>query len=206
MKEDDFIVKYIGKTDITNVKEELLNETENNWSLFDFRKSHFIKHRYTHTIPLLWMSNKWIPNIDELVVIQRFIRFNNYLTYVQFLYDTIMEPLYPDCVIVKAMFVSLSAHEMVEKHTDNGDALRKVHRCHLAIKTNRDVIFTIDEVPFHFSEGELVEINNIRPHYVANNSDENRIHLIVDLLEKEWLPGGFVYREIDCGNMHKFEM
>lgn len=206
MKDDDFVVKYLGKTDITNVKEVLLNEPEYNWSLFDFRQNSFITHRYSYTIPLLWMSNKWTSTIYNKVIIQRFTPFNHYLPFVKYLYDTIMEPLYPNCVIVKAMFVSLLAYEMIEKHTDDGDALRKVHRCHLAIKTNSLVVFTIDDIPFHFSEGELVEINNIRPHYVANNSDENRIHLIIDLLEKEWLPGGFVYKEIDYDNMHKFQI
>ena len=45
---------------------------------------------------------------------------------------------------------------------------------------NSDQIFDVGETSFHMAEGELWEINNRREHAVANNSDSDRIHLILD--------------------------
>jgi aspartyl/asparaginyl beta-hydroxylase (cupin superfamily) len=80
------------------------------------------------------------------------------------------------------MLAKLLPHKSVERHTDMGELLPRIHRCHLPIKTNINVSFVIDETPFYFECGTWYELDNTRQHSVVNKSDEARIHLIVDIL------------------------
>ena len=58
--------------------------------------------------------------------------------------------------------------------------MRRCHRIHLPLITNDEVIFDVGESSMKMAEGELWEINNRREHAVANNSDNDRIHIILD--------------------------
>ena len=63
---------------------------------------------------------------------------------------------------------------------DNGESLVNCKRTHIPIITNDLVTFTIGGETKQLKEGEIWEINNINEHSVDNNSNENRIHLILD--------------------------
>lgn len=68
----------------------------------------------------------------------------------------------------------------IEPHDDYGDMFEKSHRIHIPLITNENVLFNIEEKSFHFSSGEVIEINNLKSHSVQNNSNFDRIHLIID--------------------------
>jgi aspartyl/asparaginyl beta-hydroxylase (cupin superfamily) len=55
------------------------------------------------------------------------------------------------------------------------------NRVHIPIITNKDVFFKIEDQIKQLKEGEMWEINNSeRLHSVENNSNKDRIHLIID--------------------------
>ena len=69
----------------------------------------------------------------------------------------------------------------IEEHCDFNE-LVLCHRIHIPIITNDQVIFHIDKIPFFLEEGKVYEINNQKLHSVENNSNFDRVHLIIDIL------------------------
>jgi len=85
--------------------------------------------------------------------------------------------------ITKLFLAKLKPNGFISTHTDDGN-LAKIHRCHLVVKSNDLCIFTIKNNNYIFPVGLVFEVNNTELHSVMNNSNEDRIHLIVDILEE----------------------
>ena len=63
--------------------------------------------------------------------------------------------------------------------------LKKSKRIHIPIVTNPECIFTVGDNSINMKVGEIWEMNNDKmQHSVHNNGDEDRIHLIIDWVEK----------------------
>lgn len=82
----------------------------------------------------------------------------------------------------RVLLIKLNSKSDVSIHTDGGDYLSSVNRCHIPIVTNNLVTYTVDQESLHMKPGECWEINNFKPHSVNNNGDEDRIHLLIDIL------------------------
>ena len=92
---------------------------------------------------------------------------------------------YKNFTLFRALFVVLPAGATIHPHTDNGESFHKTHRIHYALKTNKDVDFIVDGVKLPFMEHPCIEINNLALHSVVNNGTEDRVHLIVDVYDKD---------------------
>ena len=106
------------------------------------------------------------------------------------IFDFISDHFGGDGYIVRALFARLKGHGRIDTHTDGLFSLLKCHRIHIPIVTNDQVVFTIGGESKVLGEGEMWEINNATLHAVDNNSDEDRIHLIID-----WVPNATVRPE-----------
>lgn len=83
----------------------------------------------------------------------------------------------------------------LERHTDqvdpdSGGSLGKLARLHFPIKTNDKVKFTVwhtDGVPREITmkKGECWFLDTRKPHRAINGGDEERIHLVVDVLTEK---------------------
>lgn len=82
----------------------------------------------------------------------------------------------------RILLIKLNSKSDVSVHTDNGDYLSSVNRCHIPIITNDLVTYTIDQESIHMKPGECWEINNFKPHSVNNDGYEDRVHLLIDIL------------------------
>jgi hypothetical protein len=91
--------------------------------------------------------------------------------------------------LVRAEFISLKPKSRVRPHKDRSDLLYLSRRFHVPIKTNPYVTFSAGVEVRHLYPGRLYELNNINYHGVRNDGDENRIHLILDVLPEEYLEG-----------------
>ena len=88
---------------------------------------------------------------------------------------------FPGGTIVKLMLAELPPGGAIKRHRDSGAMLEGVHRCHVAVETNPDVEFLIDDVARTFPVGEAIEVDNTRPHAVTNRGATRRVHLICDV-------------------------
>jgi hypothetical protein len=67
------------------------------------------------------------------------------------------------------------------EHTDKSPIFLAVHRVHLPLRTDNNVKFRVDGIAYNFEIGKFYEFDNTRPHAVTNDSEIERIHLIIDL-------------------------
>jgi hypothetical protein len=86
-----------------------------------------------------------------------------------------------------AMIVKLLPDSDIIPHADESKYLGIVRRHHIPLKTNKDVMFHVDEESINMKVGECWEINNSKVHYVTNNSHEDRIHMIIDIVPEQYI-------------------
>lgn len=87
----------------------------------------------------------------------------------------------------RVLLIRLNANKDVTEHVDSGDYLNTVRRFHIAIITNENVFYTVNKEKINMKEGECWEINNRKPHSVDNNSNQDRVHLLIDIMPEEEL-------------------
>ncbi len=83
--------------------------------------------------------------------------------------------------------LSLSPKSYIKEHTDSAAGYEDgFFRIHIPIQTNDKVIFTVDKKPLPMQEGECWYANFNRPHFVSNEGETDRIHLVIDCLRNDW--------------------
>lgn len=92
----------------------------------------------------------------------------------------------------RVMLARMAPGGEIEPHRDSNPAAQWPHKIHVPLVTNPDVTFFVDDVPYHFVEGEAVEVNNMAYHAVTNRGTSDRIHLIFEYFdedqpEPEWI-------------------
>lgn len=91
----------------------------------------------------------------------------------------------------RAMIVNLKPGGYIKPHADEGAYADHFERFHLALRSGPDNFFHVDsdEGPNHTARmrpGELWWFDHKRTHWVANQSSEPRIHLIVDIVAPKY--------------------
>lgn len=99
---------------------------------------------------------------------------------------------YERAAFPRIMLARMAPGGEIEPHNDSNPAAQWPHKIHVPLLTNPDVTFFVDEVAYHFGEGEAVEVNNMAVHAVTNRGDTDRIHLIfeyfdLDQPEPDWI-------------------
>ena len=78
-------------------------------------------------------------------------------------------------------FAKLLPKSQVGFHVDRGGFLEACHRIHIPLKTNDQVSYIIESVPYKWTKNNIYEFDNTRIHGVANDSEQDRIHLMFNL-------------------------
>ena len=82
--------------------------------------------------------------------------------------------------IGRIFITKLLPRSTIEPHIDQGDYFKHYHRVHLPLQTQPGCAFTVDGHSEELVEGDLYVLNNCLTHSVANPSDQDRVHLIID--------------------------
>lgn len=91
---------------------------------------------------------------------------------------------YPhDGYVIRVLLARLPPGAQIDVHSDNLFSLLNCHRIHIPIETNPAVVFCVGGERKNLMAGEMWEINNATVHWVRNEGDRHRVHLIVD-----WVP------------------
>lgn len=86
-----------------------------------------------------------------------------------------------------ARLLFLAPGKKIGKHRDNFSIRTGLVRLHIPITTNDKVIFYLGGEQMHWKEGELWYGNFNQIHSVENQSDETRVHLVLDCTVNETL-------------------
>ena len=159
----------------------LLAASEDIWEKNDFRQKTFAVHRNTKSIVYVW------SNFSDA----------DYQSVVTHIPEGDPDPVHREVwkvakkmkhyygeksTITKLMLAKLNKQSEIAEHFDQGN-LTRIHRCHLPVITNKDCLFLIDKKEYHFQPSFAFEFNNQKLHGVRNNSGEDRVHLICDILD-----------------------
>ena len=89
-----------------------------------------------------------------------------------------------DGVLGRAKIVCLPAGRQVFAHSDRGEYYKVRSRYHFVLKSTYGTSFRAGDEEVRMQEGELWWIDNREEHEARNDGQEDRIHLIFDLLPR----------------------
>lgn len=96
------------------------------------------------------------------------------------------------CEKESARFLRLGAGAEIKLHRDYKLGFDDgVARIHIPVQTNRLIEFCVDGKLIEMKAGEAWYLNFNLFHSVKNPSDEDRVHLVIDLIVNDWLRGIF---------------
>lgn len=92
----------------------------------------------------------------------------------------------------RVMLARMPAGGVIHPHVDANPAAKWPHKIHVPLLTHAGVTCLFGGKEWHFPEGEAVEVDNLAPHWVRNQGDSDRIHLIfeyydADQPDPDWL-------------------
>lgn len=95
-------------------------------------------------------------------------------------------------VFPRVMLARMPAGGIIHPHIDANPAAKWPHKIHLPLTTNPGVISFFGGETHRFPVGEAVEVDNLGPHWVRNDGETDRIHLIfeyydADQPDPDWL-------------------
>jgi len=85
----------------------------------------------------------------------------------------------------RVMLARMPAGGVIHPHIDANPAARWPHKIHVPLTTNAGVVCFFGGEEHHFPAGEAVEVNNLGRHWVRNNGDTDRVHLIFEYYDAE---------------------
>jgi len=72
-------------------------------------------------------------------------------------------------------------------HIDGGPLLHYSRRVHIPVITSEEVTFTVMDTTINMKESVWYEINNQMKHGANNPTDNERVHLIIDILPNDMI-------------------
>ena len=187
--------KVLGTIDIENIKKVLLenkhkfsphnnvsNNPENLKRTKGIGKTHACVKHLTFLFEDSEQHPKIINNHNKTILPQIENDFKHITNIVHKYYND------TDLVIARCLATELIPNSIIPLHEDGvAKILLKAHRIHIPIITNDLVTFTVGGEERNLKAGTMYEINNLRTHGVQNNSNENRMHLILDYINLKYL-------------------
>ena len=182
-KENWGIIDY-GTVSIDNIiSEVLLYHVE--WLLDQSRQQTYQTHKDTSFFQLITIPYSWKINSSEKSQKVNNLKNKKAQEELEFIYNFLEQSFVGK--IVRAELVTMNPYSRIRTHRDRGDILFLGRRIHIPIKTNKDVIFKVNEDSVNMKVSNMYEINNFKYHSVINNSNEDRVHLIIDVLPNNYL-------------------
>lgn len=85
----------------------------------------------------------------------------------------------------RVMLAKLPPGGVIHPHIDANPAAKWPHKIHVPVSTNPEVISGFGGGEHYFPQGEAVEVDNLGPHWVHNNGDSDRVHLIFEYYDAD---------------------
>lgn len=182
-KNTEWTIDLVGTCEIAHIREDISNFSKE-WLLDTSRQETYKTHKDTQMYQIRYMDYDWaegmpieIKEVNSLNSIESNKELNLIFKQLEVLYDG---------KVVRAEFINMESLSLVKPHVDGGSMLYVSRRCHVPIITNQDVYFTVLNNTVNMKEGSIYEINNGMPHSVENKSNQNRVHLIIDILPNRY--------------------
>ena len=182
----DGCFQNITQVDIRPLKQLVSRLTPRHWVADKTRQARYEVHKDTQTIPLVYDADFRHTNPTMHPAMQMFgTEIERLLSPIAKHYDNTeqgrqLAAKHGHGFCIRATLVRLNPGGTIDPHQDKNHSLAHSHRIHIPVITNSQVMFHVGAQHKHLREGEVVEINNRREHFVENSSLLERVHLIID--------------------------
>lgn len=88
-------------------------------------------------------------------------------------------------VFPRVMLARMPAGGVIHPHIDANPAAKWPHKIHVPLTTNAGVVSFFGGAEHRFPVGEAVEVDNLGPHWVRNEGETDRIHLIFEYYDAD---------------------
>lgn len=96
------------------------------------------------------------------------------------------------CPLMAVRLLKLNAGSVIKEHHDAELCYEQGEiRIHIPITTHPDVAFYLDKERMPLQEGECWYMNFNLPHSIINNSNIDRVHLVIDAEVNDWVKALF---------------
>lgn len=171
---DQKIICKIADNLIQNILDAI---DKDDWFVEDYRNSASGMNG-VNSIPI-FHSKDCADRSDALLTVKKGKLFGKYYPLVKPILNELKKYYYFN---YHASFLArLNPRQTITSHVDIGDFLLKCNRIHVPLKTNPKVIYLINGEKYYWKRGFIYEFDNTLWHGVYNKSDEDRIHLILNL-------------------------
>lgn len=143
----------------------------NNFGVFKNNTQHIV-FRFVNDIdnPKIGYTNYKIYDLYKTSLLPIMNYVSNFYNYTEHDYSRIM-------------LAKLNAHSRIPKHVDGHMSSVEPHKLHIPLVTHEDILFYSGDEIINMEVNNIYEINNELPHGVINDSEINRVHLIIELYE-----------------------
>ena len=177
---EDFNFRLQGTYNVDDILNIALN-FDKEWDLYTSRQKEVYPdrvnpHLYTNTYIIQNHPLDWVFESS----IQSQVLDSKALSSLSHIIESLEEELVGKAA--RVLLIKLEANKEVATHVDNGDYLSTVRRFHIPLITNDLVSYTVNNETIHMKKSECWEINNLKYHSVRNDGDEDRIHLLIDIM------------------------
>jgi hypothetical protein len=179
---EDFNFKNHGKYEIDGIISGVLNFTDE-WFINTSRQEKYSVHKHTNSYFIYQTDLNW-KSAEFFLVEPKTIN-KNILDLVEPIIKS-LENLY-DGVRGNVLFIKLLAGTKILPHHDDGEYLECTRRNHIPIITSDKTSFSVGSEKINMGLGECWEINNTRLHSVENNSNIDRVHLVIDIMPNKYI-------------------
>jgi len=181
-KDNNFLL-LCDHIDVEPIKNKLAQIPQDAWGQSD-REHRFELHRKTQSLLLIYDDDfrHYNPTYHDI--------YSQFEDELKPLLDFIAENFQHNGFVVRLIFTKLQGHGKIPTHADGRYSLLHCHRIHVPIISNDHVFFRVGGEQKVMRPGEMWEINNATSHAVDNQSDEDRIHMIID-----WVPNSTIRPE-----------
>jgi hypothetical protein len=170
--------KFLGNHNVDSLIDKVLSLSDEDWDVYTFRQDVYEVHNQTRTVPIL---------IDENYTGQMGRKTSFYGMFedeVKNLNESLRSESM-DGEIIRLEIVKLPPNSSIRLHKDNTSSLLFHNRIHIPLQTHPSCLFQVGDEIMHMRVGEIWEIDNgNKLHGVFNESDVERIHVIVDWRNK----------------------
>lgn len=170
-------MRELGAIDISDIKEAILNISEEVWAANNESKPNkFAEFHSTEHIIF-----KFVDSFNDYTKSSTMPIWEEWKERLMPLLEKAVEPYgYAKGVFSRIMLAKLAPKGVINAHVDGKKVAVFPHKIHIPIKTNPGVKFFVNPKNYSFAEGFAYEVNNRKVHFVENNGEESRIHLIFE--------------------------
>lgn len=170
--------------DLSYIIQEIRSFQEE-WLLDTSRQDKLATHKDTKMFQLRFMSYHWELGDGNTSSDINYFKNKESNENLSSIYEY-LENIY-DGKVIRAEIIQMNKNSSIKSHVDGGVMLQLGRRIHIPLITNPKVVFEVFGEKKYLQVGSWYEINNIIPHSVINESEYDRVHLIIDLMPNKHL-------------------